>query len=167
MIETWLLMVFSGQICVFYTKCVYIKYWIAMISLEEHEVLLDSIKLHVCHCTWNHLSLPFFLCSKGWDVEKGSPDGIQPDMLISLTAPKQAASQFRGRYHFLGGRFVPPALEKKYQLNLPKYPSTDCVYQLTWAQRDYKQCQISPTESVLLYGWGWNQSFFLFWMSTM
>ncbi|XP_076157099.1 NAD(P)H-hydrate epimerase isoform X1 [Alosa pseudoharengus] len=66
----------------------------------------------------------------GWDVEKGSPDGIQPDMLISLTAPKQAATQFRGRYHFLGGRFVPPALEQKYQLNLPKYPSTDCVYQL-------------------------------------
>ncbi|XP_036411114.1 NAD(P)H-hydrate epimerase [Megalops cyprinoides] len=66
----------------------------------------------------------------GWDVEKGSSDGIQPDMLISLTAPKKSATHFRGRYHFLGGRFVPPALEKKYQLNLPQYPGTDCVYQL-------------------------------------
>ncbi|RXN15432.1 NAD(P)H-hydrate epimerase [Labeo rohita] len=66
----------------------------------------------------------------GWDVEKGCPDGIQPDMLISLTAPKKAANHFKGRYHFLGGRFVPPALEKKYQLNLPQYPGTDCVYQL-------------------------------------
>ncbi|CAN9503684.1 unnamed protein product [Ophioblennius macclurei] len=67
----------------------------------------------------------------GWDVEQGSgTDGLQPDMLISLTAPKKSASSFRGRYHFLGGRFVPPGLEKKYQLNLPQYPGTDCVLQL-------------------------------------
>ncbi|XP_029437238.1 NAD(P)H-hydrate epimerase [Rhinatrema bivittatum] len=66
----------------------------------------------------------------GWDVEKGNPDGIQPDMLISLTAPKQSAQHFSGRYHYLGGRFVPPALEKKYKLNLPLYPETDCVMRL-------------------------------------
>ncbi|CAL8298928.1 unnamed protein product [Lota lota] len=66
----------------------------------------------------------------GWDVEQGGPDGLQPDMLISLTAPKKSAALFRGRYHFLGGRFVPPALEKRYQLNLPQYPGTDCVLQL-------------------------------------
>ncbi|NXE41712.1 NNRE epimerase, partial [Ptilorrhoa leucosticta] len=67
----------------------------------------------------------------GWDVEKGKADGLQPDMLISLTAPKKAAMHFTGRYHFLGGRFVPPALQEKYALNLPAYPSTDCVLQLT------------------------------------
>ncbi|KAG2462243.1 NNRE epimerase, partial [Polypterus senegalus] len=66
----------------------------------------------------------------GWDVEVGSPDGIQPDMLISLTAPKKSALQFQGRYHFLGGRFVPTALESKYKLNLPEYPGTDCVIQI-------------------------------------
>ncbi|XP_067425825.1 NAD(P)H-hydrate epimerase [Emydura macquarii macquarii] len=66
----------------------------------------------------------------GWDVEKGSPDSIQPDILISLTAPKKAALHFAGRYHFLGGRFVPAALQKKYSLNLPLYPETDCVLQL-------------------------------------
>ncbi|KAI3358128.1 hypothetical protein L3Q82_003128 [Scortum barcoo] len=66
----------------------------------------------------------------GWDVEQGSADGLQPDTLISLTAPKKSASLFRGRYHFLGGRFVPPGLERKYQLNLPQYPDTDCVLQL-------------------------------------
>lgn len=68
--------------------------------------------------------------SSGWDVEKGNPNGIQPDLLISLTAPKKSATQFTGRYHYLGGRFVPPALEKKYQLNLPSYPDTECVYRL-------------------------------------
>jgi NAD(P)H-hydrate epimerase len=66
----------------------------------------------------------------GWDVEKGNSGGIQPDLLISLTAPKKSATQFTGRYHYLGGRFVPPALEKKYQLNLPSYPDTECVYRL-------------------------------------
>ncbi|XP_077012607.1 NAD(P)H-hydrate epimerase [Tamandua tetradactyla] len=66
----------------------------------------------------------------GWDVEKGNSEGIQPDLLISLTAPKKSAIHFTGRYHYLGGRFVPPALEKKYQLNLPSYPDTECVYRL-------------------------------------
>ena len=73
------------------------------------------------------LTTTFF---SGWDVEKGSSGGIQPDLLISLTAPKKSATQFTGRYHYLGGRFVPPALEKKYQLNLPPYPDTECVYRL-------------------------------------
>ncbi|XP_059498930.1 LOW QUALITY PROTEIN: NAD(P)H-hydrate epimerase [Stegostoma tigrinum] len=66
----------------------------------------------------------------GWDVEKGNPSGIQPDLLVSLTAPKKAATHFQGRYHYLGGRFVPPALERKYSLNLPEYPGTECVCQL-------------------------------------
>jgi len=64
----------------------------------------------------------------GWDVEKGNPDGLQPDLLISLTAPKKCSSLFKGRYHWLGGRFVPASLQKKYELNLPDYPGTDpCV----------------------------------------
>ncbi|XP_072214629.1 LOW QUALITY PROTEIN: NAD(P)H-hydrate epimerase [Excalfactoria chinensis] len=66
----------------------------------------------------------------GWDVERGRADGLRPDMLISLTAPKKAALHFSGRFHFLGGRFVPPALQEKYGLNLPPYPGTDCVLQL-------------------------------------
>ncbi|KAL4071469.1 YjeF N-terminal domain-containing protein [Scleroderma yunnanense] len=68
----------------------------------------------------------------GWDVEKGpSMEGplILPDVLVSLTAPKEGARNFRGR-HFLGGRFVPKALEKKFELNLPEYPSADQVMEL-------------------------------------
>ena len=44
----------------------------------------------------------------GWDVEKGdiSNTGLLPEMLISLTAPKQCASTFTG-VHYVGGRFVP------------------------------------------------------------
>jgi NAD(P)H-hydrate epimerase len=59
----------------------------------------------------------------GWDVEKGdvNGNGLLPDMLISLTAPKLCANFFKGRYHFLGGRFVPPSMAQEYDLNLPKY----------------------------------------------
>ncbi|BFZ14055.1 hypothetical protein BsWGS_17094 [Bradybaena similaris] len=66
----------------------------------------------------------------GWDVEKGNPTGLQPDLLISLTAPKQCALHFKGQRHFLGGRFVPPGLEQKYALRLPPYPGTDPVVEL-------------------------------------
>ena len=43
----------------------------------------------------------------GWDVEKGNflGVGLKPDVLISLTAPKEGVKAFTGR-HFLGGRFV-------------------------------------------------------------
>ena len=62
----------------------------------------------------------------GWDVEKGAPDGLQPDFLISLTAPKLCAKFFKGTHHYVGGRFVPRSLADKYQLQLPDYPGTDC-----------------------------------------
>jgi NAD(P)H-hydrate epimerase len=59
----------------------------------------------------------------GWDVERGpardageadSEEGagplggavLYPDVLLSLTAPKEGVRKFAGR-HFLGGRFVP------------------------------------------------------------
>ncbi|XP_073980098.1 NAD(P)HX epimerase [Rhodnius prolixus] len=65
----------------------------------------------------------------GWDVVHGRPeDGINPEMLVSLTAPKLCAKSFQGKHHFLGGRFVPFQLAEKYQLNLPCYPGTEnCV----------------------------------------
>ena len=70
------------------------------------------------------------LSTAGWDVEKGDPSGIQPEVLVSLTAPKMCARLFKGRRHFLGGRFVPPELAAKHQLNLPDYPGTEPVVEL-------------------------------------
>lgn len=69
----------------------------------------------------------------GWSVEEGPPtDGstpcLNPDLLISLTAPKKCAKFFSGTHHYLGGRFVPPRLCSKYGLELPDYPGTEtCV----------------------------------------
>ena len=76
------------------------------------------------------------LCSidvpSGWDVEKGCEEsGLQPEFLISLTAPKKCAKMFKGKFHYLGGRFVPQALEEKYQLKLPQYSGTDLFVRLS------------------------------------
>ncbi|CAM9439361.1 unnamed protein product [Chrysoparadoxa australica] len=67
----------------------------------------------------------------GWDVEKGDVNGIglNPAVLVSLTAPKECAKYFNGR-HFLGGRFVPPDLAKRYGLVLPPYPGSDQIVEI-------------------------------------
>ncbi|KAJ3195620.1 NAD(P)H-hydrate epimerase [Irineochytrium annulatum] len=66
----------------------------------------------------------------GWDVEKGNVtgDGLEPEALISLTAPKLCARFFNGAYHYVGGRFVPRQMEKELGLKIPAYQDTDqCV----------------------------------------
>ena len=96
----------------------------------------------------------------GWDVEKGNAAGVglNPDVLLSLTAPKEGARGFKGR-HFLGGRFVPKcvvfrvssgarliidgccagrAMEEKFQLNLPEYPGISQIVELPPAEGSQK-----------------------------
>ena len=55
----------------------------------------------------------------GWDVDGGDLTGtnFHPDVLVSLTAPKMSAKKFRGR-HFVGGRFLPPAIAEKYGIRV-------------------------------------------------
>ncbi|KAH9850111.1 YjeF N-terminal domain-like protein [Lenzites betulinus] len=67
----------------------------------------------------------------GWNVEKGDVDGVglHPDVLVSLTAPKEGVKSFMGR-HFLGGRFVPKSMEEKFALNLPNYPGFAQIVEL-------------------------------------
>ena len=68
----------------------------------------------------------------GWDVEQGPPTDdtpkLQPDCLVSLTAPKLCSRFFRGKHHWLGGRFVPKTIIQRYELRLPDYPGSEqCV----------------------------------------
>ncbi|KDQ62699.1 hypothetical protein JAAARDRAFT_30597 [Jaapia argillacea MUCL 33604] len=68
----------------------------------------------------------------GWDVEGGKIHegiGLEPDVLVSLTAPKEGVRAFKGR-HFLGGRFVTKAMEEKFKLNLPQYNGSDQIVEL-------------------------------------
>uniref|UniRef100_T1H3Y6 NAD(P)H-hydrate epimerase n=1 Tax=Megaselia scalaris TaxID=36166 RepID=T1H3Y6_MEGSC len=62
----------------------------------------------------------------GWNVNDGPlEEHFQPELLISLTAPKLCSKFFKGKHHYLGGRFIPHSLREKYQLNLPQYPKHD------------------------------------------
>ena len=58
----------------------------------------------------------------GWHVEDGniSKDEryqFQPDILISLTAPKLCVKTYQGK-HFIGGRFLPDYLAEKYEIKV-------------------------------------------------
>ncbi|XP_071583895.1 yjeF N-terminal domain-containing protein 3 [Heliangelus exortis] len=67
----------------------------------------------------------------GWDTEVGgSGGGISPEVLVSLSAPKLCSRRFLGRQHFVAGRFLPYDLQKKFELNPPQYPGTECVVAL-------------------------------------
>ena len=48
-------------------------------------------------------------------------------MLISLTWPKECARLFKGKYHYLGGRFVPTDIANEFHIRMD-YPGCDqCV----------------------------------------
>ncbi|CAI7588468.1 unnamed protein product [Penicillium pancosmium] len=69
-----------------------------------------------------------------WDIATGPPGqgpgaGFMPAALISLSAPKPCVKFFSGR-HFIGGRFLTPAIAEKYGLDLPKYPGIDQVMEV-------------------------------------
>ncbi|KAK0748982.1 YjeF N-terminal domain-containing protein, partial [Schizothecium vesticola] len=69
-----------------------------------------------------------------WNIEGGPPSSgvgssFHPQVLVSLTAPKPLVSFFKGR-HFVGGRFVTPAIAKKYDLVLPEYEGIDQVVEV-------------------------------------
>ena len=69
-----------------------------------------------------------------WSIEDGPPkEGpgakFQPSALISLTAPKPLVKHFKGM-HFVGGRFLPPQVAEKYQLDYPEYPGVDQIVEV-------------------------------------
>ncbi|NXW39151.1 YJEN3 protein, partial [Phaetusa simplex] len=117
----------------FTTQCE--KMDIPFLSYLPTEVISPPGSRRVHRLTW--LSLLFFLGLVfllgfffGWDAEAGGSGGISPDVLVSLSAPKQCARRFLGRQHFVAGRFLPYDVQKKFELNPPEYPGTECVVAL-------------------------------------
>jgi hydroxyethylthiazole kinase-like uncharacterized protein yjeF len=79
----------------------------------------------------------------GWHVDNGDVHdlGYHPDVLVSLTAPKPCAEKFMcsddtnsqrkdRRRHFIGGRFVPPALATRYNIRIPPYGGSSQVVEV-------------------------------------
>lgn len=114
--------------------CPYLEYCNSIRQMTD-SCLLDT----------STMSLGNLLCSSGWtpvsDDAAGTPPPqapqtaadvpltIQPEMLISLLAPASCSRNFAGRHHWLGGRFLPSELVKKYNLDrLPPFPGLEvCV----------------------------------------
>ena len=67
----------------------------------------------------------------GWNVDEGDVSGLgfQPQVLVSLTAPKLCSKNFKGR-HFCGGRFLNPSLAEKYNITMPPYPGSSQFMEL-------------------------------------
>jgi NAD(P)H-hydrate epimerase len=64
-------------------------------------------------------------------VENGNVEKLfNPGYLVSLTLPKLGSKYFDGR-HFLGGRFIPTCLVKKYNLKVPEYYGTNTILEIT------------------------------------
>ncbi|XXG86501.1 hypothetical protein AAC387_Pa11g1384 [Persea americana] len=74
----------------------------------------------------------------GWNVDEGDigGQGIKPDTLVSLTAPKHCAKKFGGPHHFLGGRFVPPPVAAKYKICVPAFPGTSMCARIEQTSQD-------------------------------
>ncbi|RWR92479.1 pyridoxine/pyridoxamine 5'-phosphate oxidase 1, chloroplastic isoform X1 [Cinnamomum micranthum f. kanehirae] len=74
----------------------------------------------------------------GWNVDEGDVggQGIKPDMLVSLTAPKHCAKKFGGPHHFLGGRFVPPSVAAKYKICVPAFHGTSMCARIEKTSHD-------------------------------
>lgn len=80
-------------------------------ALKRSQTPLLSIDVPTGECSAVSSAIAERLSCAGWHVEQGNVDaqGLEPQVLISLTAPKLCAKTFSGR-HYLGGRFVPPYL---------------------------------------------------------
>ena len=86
-------------------------------ALEKTQILVTSID-----------------APSSWNIESGPPDSgpgktFQPTALISLTAPKPLVKFFNGR-HFIGGRFLPASVAKKYDIEIPSYSGVDQILEV-------------------------------------
>eukprot|EP00539_Tryblionella_compressa_P004621 CAMPEP_0178750192 /NCGR_PEP_ID=MMETSP0744-20121128/9823_1 /TAXON_ID=913974 /ORGANISM="Nitzschia punctata, Strain CCMP561" /LENGTH=247 /DNA_ID=CAMNT_0020403677 /DNA_START=61 /DNA_END=804 /DNA_ORIENTATION=- len=83
----------------------------------------------------SHLQVISVDVPSGWNVDEGdvAKTGFVPDILVSLTTPKSCSKEFTGR-HFIGGRFLPPAIASKYNVQMPPYPGVSQVMEVTREQ---------------------------------
>lgn len=68
-----------------------------------------------------------------WDVAGGPPEEglvgheFMPEYLISLTAAKPCVKHYKGKRHFIGGRFLSQDVANKFGLDVPDYQGVDQI----------------------------------------
>jgi NAD(P)H-hydrate epimerase len=71
-----------------------------------------------------------------WHVEDGPPakgelgSEFMPEFLISLTAAKPCVQWYKGKRHFVGGRFLGKDMAGKYGLDVPKFEGVEQIAEL-------------------------------------
>jgi NAD(P)H-hydrate epimerase len=71
-----------------------------------------------------------------WHVEDGPPQKgdlgseFMPEFLISLTAAKPCVQWYKGRRHFVGGRFLGKEMAGKYGLDVPEFQGVEQIAEL-------------------------------------
>jgi hypothetical protein len=60
-------------------------------------------------------------------THRPQPNRLHPRVLVSLTAPKKCAEGRVFDRHFLGGRFVPPALAAEFNVPVGRYQFDDPI----------------------------------------
>ncbi len=118
-------------------------------ALSKTDLVIDaifgfSVKLPIkepfdaCIAAMEKTSKPVLAVDtpSSWDVEGGpQPKGelghdFMPDYLISLTAAKPSSKFFKGKKHFVGGRFLSQQVADKYGLDVPDYQGYDQIAEL-------------------------------------
>jgi NAD(P)H-hydrate epimerase len=102
----------------------------------EHNLAADGTQL----IAKRNLKIISVDIPSGWSIDGLNTGILFPDVLISLTAPKEVALRLeqellnkkKNYQHWLGGRFVPPSVMEKYGLRhlLSFYKGDDQVIQL-------------------------------------
>lgn len=78
-----------------------------------------------------------------------------PQVILSLTAPKSgvravtlaSSSNAEPIRHFIGGRFVPPALQAEYALHLPAFEADEDLVEVTgWGEISEEEARAALEE---------------------
>eukprot|EP00831_Metopus_contortus_P064186 TRINITY_DN5747_c0_g1_i3.p2 TRINITY_DN5747_c0_g1~~TRINITY_DN5747_c0_g1_i3.p2 ORF type:complete len:151 (+),score=9.68 TRINITY_DN5747_c0_g1_i3:197-649(+) len=88
---------------------------------KEYDILVDAI---FGFSFKGDIREPFKTIIQAMGDSKVPICSFTPSALVSLTIPKQCAEHYEG-VHYIGGRFVPEELIKKYGLEIPKYNGGD------------------------------------------
>lgn len=92
----------------------------------------------------------------GWNVDEGVDENTEtfyPDVLISLTAPKLCAKQFKGR-HFIGGRFLPDHVAQKFGVRMPNYQGTNQIMEISTKLKEKEDLtKVNEKEDESNEGW--------------
>lgn len=127
------------------------RYWVhlSLNAINNYQLIIDSIfgfsfkpqggirpPFNEVIQTVNKTSIPILSVDipSGWDVDDGFVEGglRNPDVLVSLTAPKPVANHISEKtQHYVGGRFIGPKFAKKYGIDQYDYRGYDQVLKLS------------------------------------